>query len=224
MTRKERFFCDALMHRVANGSDVSEDTLMKAALQSFGFCYMNDEKAEAAALRRAKRLLLRPDIRARMSGLFENAQFFVTDAVKAHVKHITSGNYQALKDYWAMTQGPITKQIDVRKVSAHVSFEADRNPKPMHARSLTGKNLVLDGVTGEVREATVVPASESVEEVQTLYSDPVAYDKAIEQELADARNAWRLSVDDDDATSDANATESEGKHDGAREAGTDSHP
>jgi hypothetical protein len=146
------------MKRVGNGRDFDAGTLTVAALSSFGFGHMTDEQAEKAALRRAKRLLRRPDIRARLSGLFENGGFFVTDAVKAHVDHIKAGNYQALKDYWAMTQGDLPKRVQVQAMVAHVDVDKlsqNREPKPMQARSLTGKALVVDGLTGEVREATI---------------------------------------------------------------------
>lgn len=187
MSRRERYFCDGLVRRVSNGADFGEKTLMLAALESFGFGFMSDEVAEDRALRRAKRLLRRPDIRARISGLFENGHFFVTDAVTEHVKHIRSGNYQALKDYWAMTQGPIPKRVE--KVTAHVEFEATREPKPIAARSLTGKNLVLDGKTGEVREAQITKEEvegeyqAAAERVASVYDDAVAYEKELNAEI-----------------------------------------
>jgi hypothetical protein len=158
VTYKEHRFCNALIRRLYNGSDVDERTLTLAALESFGFAYMSDEKAEAAALRRAKRLMRREDIRLRFQGLFENGGLLVTDAIRMHIKHIADGNYAALKDYWAMTQGPIQRQVIVKGAVAHVDLTGgvDREPKPIQARSLTGKTLVLDGLTGEVREATVL--------------------------------------------------------------------
>lgn len=186
MTRKERWFCDSLVRRACN-SDFTESNMVLAALESFGFGYMSDEQAEKMALRRAKRLMKRPDIRARISGLFELGHFYVTDAVAAHVAHIRAGNYQALKDYWAMTQGPVTKRVE--KFTAHVEFEASREPKPIAARSLTGKNLVLDGKTGEVREAQIVTiedvpdSTETGEEARSVYDDAVAYEKALDDEI-----------------------------------------
>jgi|SRR5215469_1226851 len=193
MTRKERWFCDSLIRRVANGGDFDERTLTLAALESFGFGIMSDETAEKTALRRAKRLLQRPDVRARMAGLFENAQFFVTDAVKKHVEHIRSGNYAALKDYWAMTQGPLPKQVIVQGAVAHVemSVPIDRVPKPMAARSLTGKDLVLDGVTGEVREATVKNI-EPESMTHTVMDDALAYERQLDKEIQEERESGYL--------------------------------
>lgn len=157
MRAEDRRFCDSLVKRIASGGDVDNRTLTEAGLDAFRFGYMSDELAEKNALRRAKRLLRRQDVRARISGLFSNGGFEVTDAVREHVRHIRNGNYQALKDYWTMTQGPMPKQVQVKGVVAHVdgsTFADNREPKPIKARSLTGKEveagIVVDGTTGEV--------------------------------------------------------------------------
>lgn len=90
--------------------------------------------ARNIALRRAKRALRNPDIQSRFTDLFELGGFDVNDATKAHVEFIRNGNYAALRDYWAMTQGPIKKQVDIRAV--HIDATPQREPKSISPRVL----------------------------------------------------------------------------------------
>jgi len=114
--RTNEQFVRSLLRRVALGAAVDEETLTEAGMDAWSarMGNMTEEKARAVALRRAKRALRNPDIGNRFTDLFELGGFDITDAVKKQIDHIREGNYAALKDYWTMTQGPITKRVDIR--------------------------------------------------------------------------------------------------------------
>ena len=114
--RTNEWFVQSLLRRIAGGADLDEATLTEAGMDAWGIRMGNYTEAGARkiALRRAKRALRNPDIQNRFTDLFELGGFPVTDAVAKHVEHIRAGNYSALKDYWLMTQGPVTKRVDIR--------------------------------------------------------------------------------------------------------------
>jgi hypothetical protein len=134
--RRTEWFVRSLLQRVACGADIDDGALTEAGLDAWGLAMgnMTEPVARNVALRRAKRALRNPDVQARFSDLFELGGFDVNEAVKVHVAFIRDGNYQALRDYWAMTQGPPTRKIDIRSV--HVDASATREPRAISARVL----------------------------------------------------------------------------------------
>lgn len=134
--RRTEWFCRALLQRIACGADVDDATLTEAGMDAWGLGMgnMTEPVARNVALRRAKRALRNPDVQSRFSDLFELGGFDIAEAVRVHVAFIREGNYQALRDYWAMTQGPPTRKIDIRSV--HVDATATREPRAISARVL----------------------------------------------------------------------------------------
>jgi len=114
--RTNEWFVHGLLRRVARGADLDEATLTEAGLDAWGMRMGNFTEAgtRTVALRRAKRALRNPDVASRFGDLFELGGFDVNEAVAIHIKHMRDGNYSALKDFWTMTQGPITKRVDIR--------------------------------------------------------------------------------------------------------------
>ena len=135
--RTNEWFCRSLLQRVAAGADLDDATLTEAGMDAWAMRMGNvtEPVARAIALRRAKRALRNPDVQARFTDLFELGGFSVADAVKAHIDFIREGNYQALRDFWAMTQGPPTRKLDVRTI--HIDASATREPRTISARVLT---------------------------------------------------------------------------------------
>lgn len=115
---------------------MDEATLTEAGMDAWAFRMGNvsEPVAKQIALRRAKRALRNPDIQSRFTDLFELGGFDVNDATKAHIGFIREGNYPALRDYWAMTQGPIKKQVDIRAV--HIDATPEREPRTITPRVL----------------------------------------------------------------------------------------
>lgn len=136
MGRTNEWFVRSLLRRVAGGAAVDEGTLTEAGMDAWGMRMgnMTEGKARAVALRRAKRALRNPDVQARFTDLFELGGFSVNDAVAAHIEHIRTGNWPALKHYWDITQGPISKKLDIRSV--HVDVTPTREPRAIAARVL----------------------------------------------------------------------------------------
>lgn len=135
--RTNEWFVHSLLRRVRDGADLLDDaTLIEAGMDAWAMRMGNvtDAKARDMALRRAKRALRNPDVQARFTDLFELGGFAVSDAVRAHIEFIKTGNYQALKDYWTLTQGPISRKIDVRTV--HIDATPSREPRTIIPRVL----------------------------------------------------------------------------------------
>lgn len=134
--RTNEWFVRSLLQRVALGADLDDATLTEAGMDAWAMRMGNvtEPVARNIALRRAKRALRNPDVQARFTDLFELGGFSVSDAVAAHVAFIREGNYAALRDYWAMTQGPPTRKVDVRTL--HIDASAVREPRTISARVL----------------------------------------------------------------------------------------
>lgn len=132
---------------------MDEATLTEAGMDAWAFRMGNVSEAVAKqiALRRAKRALRNPDIQSRFTDLFELGGFDVNDATKAHIGFIREGNYPALRDYWAMTQGPIKKQVDIRAV--HIDATPEREPRTITPRVL-GATVVADAVDAVIEPVT----------------------------------------------------------------------
>lgn len=139
---KDDLFVRCLIKRIGQGGGLDPETLTEAALDAFGFGCMTDEAARKAALRRAQRLLRNPDVQARFAGLFDIGEFTVVDAVRSHIAHIREGNYQALKDYWAMTQGPLVKRVSIASVSqTKTTYAFEGNEAGAHQASIGARIL-----------------------------------------------------------------------------------
>jgi hypothetical protein len=138
--RTNEWFVRSLLQRVAAGADVDDATLTEAGMDAWAMRMGNvtEPVARSIALRRARRALRNPDVQARFNDLFELGGFTVSDAVAAHVAFIRDGNYAALRDYWAMTQGPPARKLDVRTI--HIDATPARQSRAISARVLGDEN------------------------------------------------------------------------------------
>jgi hypothetical protein len=73
--------------------------------------------SDKTALKKAKSKLTQPDIQSAIRDVYEAADFSIVDAVKKHVEHIQRGNYQALKDFFAMAVPKPAQKVDIRSLS-----------------------------------------------------------------------------------------------------------
>jgi hypothetical protein len=155
MRRRDVWFCRKVIERLARGEGFTDETLIEAGLDAWRYGHMSEAAARRNVLRRAKATLRNPDVMARFTELFELGGFNVTDAVAVHVAAIREGNYQALRDYWKMTQPAPTKQVDVRTVSVAMTpadFDA-RAPHAIAARVLGVEDRTVTTITSDVSEA-----------------------------------------------------------------------
>src|SRR6185312_6357455 len=152
--KREERFCQVLIREMqSREGGLCDEAMVNAVLESFGAdSRLSDEKIEARALRRAKMLLRKGEVRERLGGIFELGNFTTMDAVHLHVAHMrgtapAGANYQALRDYEKMVWPETPKTPNVNKnlnynVDAKEMFDRMEAP-PMGARIL-GKPKVSD--------------------------------------------------------------------------------
>ena len=149
MRRTYELFCDQIVRGLREAGELTDDVMAKAALASFMNLERKTPEAErAAALRKARRLLRRPDVRERLGDLYESRGFSILDAIDMHVWHIRGtapgqdgeASYQALKDFEKMVLPQQPTRIDQRVLVGHTrSFAAEKleHAPAMEARVLS---------------------------------------------------------------------------------------
>ena len=91
------------------------------------------------ALRRAKILLRKKEIKQRIAEVYQLAEFDLLHGVELHIKAMREGNYQAIRDYlkMVMPEAPKQVQVDSRHVHATYKRPEDSLPPTMEARALS---------------------------------------------------------------------------------------
>jgi len=142
MNRRGEHFCDSLVGRVARSGKLDEDVLVEAVRDAF--LVPHERKA---AIRKARLLLRKPNIRDRIAHVYEARGFNLGEAVDLHIKHIKGDadprlppSYSALKDFLTMVlpKEPKTLNVNSRSVNVNVNADPESNtPPPMEARVLS---------------------------------------------------------------------------------------
>lgn len=94
--RNYLFFCDSVVTRARQRGKLDDDVLAEAALDVFmNLERKNDEAEKKAALRKANRLMRRPDIKDRISQIFRIRGFSIVDATDQLIEHIQGASVPA---------------------------------------------------------------------------------------------------------------------------------
>jgi hypothetical protein len=159
MRQRDALFAAALVEELPRHADI-DDAKCEAVKRTYHRSSRGPGWSKRDALVKAELKLRDPDVLAAVRGVYaEGVGFSIVEAAKIHVQHIRGtaagadgkANYQALKDYLALTLPKAATKVDSRSVVVNVPVP----PPPagdlpmMSARVVSGSGVPAHPVSRE---------------------------------------------------------------------------
>ncbi len=129
LSKREQLFVDCARREAAEAGVCNMRVLVQAAIASDGNLIKYGDAKEALqkrrAMRKVRKLLMNPKVAEGIQDIFAVRGFDLTDAIDKMIAHINEGNYQALKDYMAMTLPQKPREVRIQQQTAILHAHAE---------------------------------------------------------------------------------------------------